>query len=128
MTLTKIHIQRDERGTTAVEFAFTAPLFFMLLAGITQFGLLLWTQLGLQHGVEMAVRCASIKATACGNATDIQTYAAQQAFGLNPPPSTFVVSNTACGTLITADYTFHFMTSYFGTPTLSIKARSCFPA
>src|SRR5262245_58124959 len=39
----------DERGVSAVEFGLTAPAFFMLIAGILECGLLLWTQVSLQH-------------------------------------------------------------------------------
>jgi len=122
-------IRRDERGASAVEFAMTAPVFFALLFGIIDGGLLLWTQLGLQHGAEMAARCAGIykSTTTCGS-TSIQTYAAQQAYGLNPPPSTFTVSTTACGTRVSASYTFNFITSYFEMPSLAISAQACFPS
>ena len=53
-------IWRDERGATALEFAILAPVFFLIIFGIIAFGLLFWTQVGLQHGAEMAARCASI--------------------------------------------------------------------
>jgi Flp pilus assembly protein TadG len=120
-------IRGDERGTTAVEFGLTAPIFIMVLSLIMVGGLLLWTQLGLQHGAEMAARCASVNKTTCGNSADTQSYAAQQAYGLNPLPSTFTVSTAACGTLVTANYTFNFIVNYFGTPTLALGAQACFP-
>jgi Flp pilus assembly protein TadG len=34
---------RDERGAAAVEFALIAPLFFLLVFGMVQFGWYLWT-------------------------------------------------------------------------------------
>ena len=77
-----------EEGATAVEFAMTAPVFFLILFGIIQGGLLLWTQLGLQHGAEMAARCAGVNKILCGNNGAITNFAAQQAYGLNPPAST----------------------------------------
>ena len=40
---------RDERGASALEFALTAPVFFLFIFGIIEFGLLFWTQLGLQR-------------------------------------------------------------------------------
>jgi Flp pilus assembly protein TadG len=123
--LTKI--RGDVRGATAVEFAITAPMFFLVLFGIIEGGLLLWTQLGLQHGAEMAARCAGVNKTTCGNNSNIQSYAAQQAYGLNPSPSTFIVGTAACGTQVSASYTFKFITTYFGTPTLALSALSCFP-
>jgi Flp pilus assembly protein TadG len=116
----------DERGATAVEFGLTAPVFFLLLFAIIEGSLLLWTQLGLQHGTEMAARCAGVNKTMCGNNSAIANFAAQQAYGLNPPTSTFTVSTEACGVNVTANYTFNFITGYFG-PTLDLTAQACFP-
>src|SRR5947207_15100053 len=36
-------------GATAVEFALTAPVFFAIVFGLIDAGLMLWMQLGLQH-------------------------------------------------------------------------------
>ena len=51
---------RDQRGATALEFALLAPVFVLLIFGIIGIGMLFWTQVGLQHGVQMAARCASV--------------------------------------------------------------------
>jgi Flp pilus assembly protein TadG len=120
-------IRSDERGATAVEFAITAPVFFLILFGIIECALLMWTQLGLQHGTEMAARCAGVNKILCANSGDIANLAAQQAFGLNIPASTFTVSTAACGTTVTANYKFTFITTYFG-PQLDLTAQSCFPS
>ena len=117
----------DSRGATIVEFALTVPVFLAMLIGVLEFGLLLWTQLGLQHATEMAARCASVNSNACGTTANIQSYASTQAYGLNPPPSTFTVSSPACGSQVTANYTFAFVTSYFGAPTIALSAQACFP-
>ena len=58
-------IWRDLRGAAAIEFGLTAPFFFVAVFGIVNAGILLWTQLGLQHGTEMASRCASVNAILC---------------------------------------------------------------
>jgi Flp pilus assembly protein TadG len=121
------HFCRDIRGVTAVEFGMTAPIFFALIFGILEFGLLMWTQLGLQHGAEMAARCATVNATLCNNSSSIQNYAAQSAFGLNPDPSVFTVSVAACGNQVSASYTFQFLTAYFPFASLAVNAQSCFP-
>lgn len=117
----------DERGASAVEFALTAPAFFMVIFLIVEGGLLLWTQLGLQHGAEMAARCASINTALCGSVSAIQSYAVQQAYGLNPPPSTFSFTTPACGNQVSANYTYNFLTTYWGTPSLTLAASACFP-
>lgn len=118
---------RDVSGASALEFGLTAPVFFLVIFGIIEGGLLLWTQLGLQHGTELAARCAGINKTLCGTTNAIQNYAAQQSYGLNPSPSTFSVSVAACGQLVTASYTFRFVTSYWSRPNLVLTAQACFP-
>jgi Flp pilus assembly protein TadG len=119
---------RDSRAASAVEFALTAPVFFLMTFGTIEGGMLIWTQVGLQHGAEMAARCASINANLCNTTGSIQTYAAQQAYGLNPPPTTFSVSAAACGNQVSASYTFSFLTSFFPAATMAISAQACFPS
>jgi Flp pilus assembly protein TadG len=118
----------DTQGTTAVEFAITAPVFVMVIFGILECGTLLWTKLGLEHGTQMAARCASINASSCGTPNDIQAYAVQQAYGLAIPASVFTASVAACGNLVSANYTYQFVSSYFGAPSLALTAQSCFPS
>jgi Flp pilus assembly protein TadG len=118
---------KDERGAGAIEFAFTAPAFFAIVIDIIEFGLLLWTQIGLQHGAEMAARCASVNPGICGSVSAIQQYAAQQSYGLNPPASSFTVSTLGCGKQISASYVFQFLSGYFASPSITVSARSCFP-
>jgi Flp pilus assembly protein TadG len=119
---------RNTQGATAVEFGITAPVFMMVIFGILECGTLLWTQLGLQHGAQMAARCASINATICGNANDIQAYAAKQSYGLPVTPSVFTTSASSCGRQVSANYTYQFISSYFGAPSLTLTAQSCFPS
>ena len=120
-------IWRDQQGVAAVEFAITAPVFFMILIALIEGGLLLWTQVGLQHGTEMAARCTTIDPGICGSTAQTQSYAAQQSYGLNPPPSTFTVTSTSCGNQVTATYPFPLLSTYFGMTSLQISAQSCFP-
>ena len=118
---------QDTRGASTLEFGITAPLYFMLLAGIVEFGLLFWSQVGLQHGAEMAARCASINSSICPSSSATQAYAAQQSYGLNPPVSTFTADSAACGSQVTASYPFQFFVSYFGVPSITLNAKACFP-
>jgi len=118
---------RENSGATAVEFALTMPLFLALLIGGVQFGLALWTQFGLQYGSEAAARCASITTTTCSTSGQIAAYAANHALGLSVPSSAFSVSTPSCGNQVSASYPYTFYTLLFGTPTLTLTARSCFP-
>ena len=122
-------VWRDERGASALEFGLIAPVFFLFILGVIEFGLLFWTQLGMQHGVAMAARCASVNRTLCpnNNPTAIANYATQQAFGLNIPASTFAYSTPSCGNQVTASYAFLFP-EIFNISPITLTARACFPA
>jgi len=118
---------RDESGASALEFAIIAPAFFLFIFGIIGAGLLFWTQTGIQHGAEMAARCASIDSTQCPNANSITSYATKQSFGLSLPSSTFTHSTPDCGNQVDANYTFDWP-PIFGLPPLRLTAKACFPA
>jgi Flp pilus assembly protein TadG len=143
-------LYRDERGAALIEFTVVLPLFLSLTFGIVQAGLMLWTQIGLQHGVEIAARCASLsdiaihhggldptanptpcytsKNNATANASIVQSYAANNSWGLNPPASVFSVNSAApaCpgGNLVTATYPFTALTYLFS---ITLTAQSCYP-
>src|SRR5262249_483319 len=102
-------IRDDTWGGTLVEFTLTIPFFLLLMFGLIQAGLLLWTQAGLQHGVEVATRCASVNysakqmgldtscfAVAPSDVTNdtIKQYALDHSFGLVPSISSFTVTPT----------------------------------
>lgn len=118
---------RDARGAVAIETALTAPLFCFVVVGICQAGQLMWTQMGLQRGAEMAARCATINPTLCSSTSATQRYAAAQTYGLNPPASAFSVNVQSCGTLVTASHAVGTLASLFGAGSVMVTARSCFP-
>jgi hypothetical protein len=118
---------RDARGVTAVEFAFTGPAFFALIFLVIEGAFLMWTQVGLQHGAEMAARCATITPSICNTAANIQSYAVGQTYGLNPPPATFSYAAASCGNQVSASYNFAFLVSLFPTMSMGLTAKSCFP-
>lgn len=122
-------IWRDNRGASALEFALTAPAFLLFIFGIIEFGLLLWTQIGLQQAAEMAARCASVNSTLCpaNNSGAITGYAAQQALGLTLPSQTFTYSTPACGNQVSASYAFQFPQILNLSP-LMMTAQACFPS
>jgi Flp pilus assembly protein TadG len=144
-------IRDDTRGFALVEYTITLPLFLLLMFGLVQAGILLWTWVGLQHGVEMAARCASVNynASQAGlNAscftvngapvpsavthTDVEAYAQQNSFGINLPSSNFHATlNTTCGTnagnQVTASYTFNLIHYVFSAFSVPLSAKSCYP-
>ena len=50
------HIFKDERGAVTVEMAFLAALFFLMLAGLYDFGRLIVTQQKLEHAVRGGIQ------------------------------------------------------------------------
>ncbi len=119
----------DTQGTALVEYALTLSAFILLTIGLLQLGLLMWTQAGLQHGVELAARCASVNTTLCGTQSTIKSFAVSNSLALNPPASTFTVTpNTTCGTIngnkVSASYTFNFLPV---AASVTVTAQSCYP-
>ncbi|MBR0801888.1 pilus assembly protein, partial [Bradyrhizobium jicamae] len=103
--MTRAAFWPDTSGASALEFGLIAPVFFAFLFGVIEFGLLMWTQVGMQHAVEVTARCASVNPTLCPttNPNQIATYATRQAFGLTLPSSTFTYSTAACGSQVSAN-------------------------
>jgi Flp pilus assembly protein TadG len=118
---------RDESGASAVEFALTAPVFMAVLIGVVEIGLLVFAQIGLQSAAELAARCGSINKTVCSSPSQIQSFAASNMPGFTVPASIFSVASPACGTQVTAAYSYSFVASYFGVPSLTLNAKACFP-
>jgi Flp pilus assembly protein TadG len=136
----------DTRGSSLVEFTVSVPLFLLLVFGLVQAALILFTQTGLQHGVEAAARCASVNysakqlglsescfgvAPSTVTITTIQTYAANNSWGVTPAtaPSNFTVTPPGtCGTnpgyKVRASYHYNIINYLFN---LTLTAQSCFP-
>ncbi len=118
---------RRSHGSAAVEFAFVGPVFIAAIMTVMQSGMVLWTQLGMEHAVESAARCAAIDTTICSSPSATQDYAASQAYGLKLPASTFAYSRNACGSFVTASHTFYLLTKDYPAASLALNAQACFP-
>jgi Flp pilus assembly protein TadG len=53
-------LRRDQRGVTAVEFALICPIFFGLLIGISQLGMLFFAAADLRNAVASGARRAQV--------------------------------------------------------------------
>jgi Flp pilus assembly protein TadG len=118
---------RDRRGASIVETAVIMPVFLTMVMGLIDLGQLFWRQTAMQHAVEMAARCASVTPGTCGTASQIQTYAATQAYGLTFPDNTFTASTPACGNQVSAAYSYSFMTPMLPVASVSLAGKSCYP-
>jgi len=121
------HLIKARGGVAAIELAFILPTLLTFLLGIVEFGRLLWTQSTLQFAVEAAARCAAVNTTTCASTSEIQTYAASQAFGLSIPSSSFNVSNPSCGNNVAITYSFGFVVPKLLPWTITLNAQSCHP-
>jgi len=118
---------RQDNGATAVEFAFTAPLFMALIFGIVESGLAIWTQFGLENAVEAAARCAAVTTAVCSGSSTVASYAAANTLGVTIPVSAFTYSKPGCGYQVAASYDYAYLTHYFGSTRVTLRAQSCFP-
>ena len=83
-----------ERGASAVEFALVAPVFFLLIFGIVDFGLGIWTYNNLSQAVREGARYAIVR----GAGSDIGEVgpAMEGPITCFPPPAAGSVASKVC--------------------------------
>jgi Flp pilus assembly protein TadG len=127
---------RETSGASATEFALVSLVFFTLMFGVIQFGLLFWTQTGLNYATEQAARYYSVQSAAAGSdisTSTVTAYAVTQAAGLNFTSSVFTASKAACGQSsasnyqVTATYKFNFIPKGVMPASPTLSASACFP-
>jgi Flp pilus assembly protein TadG len=140
---------RDERGSVIVENTITMWVFVLLTMGITQAGLIMWSAVGLEHGVEMAARCASVSdaaidagfvpstttPTPCystdtkgasNNQTTMKTYAVSNSLGVGVPSRAFSFPSGSCpapSNQVSSSYSLTLMNYLF---TTNLSPLSCY--
>jgi hypothetical protein len=142
----------DERGSVIVENTLTMWVFVLFTLGIAQAGVIMWSTVGLQYGVEMAARCASVsdaaiatgfqpattptpcystnRPGAANNAQTVRAYASQNSWGVGVPSSDFRVATGSCvnsnsnSNTVSANYRKSFMKYLFS---IRLRPQSCYP-
>ncbi|ACK51607.1 TadE family protein [Methylocella silvestris BL2] len=117
MTFLKSKDASASQGSAAIEFGLILPVLLLFLIGIMDMGRLLWANTTLSWATETAARCAAINTTLCGSASQIQSYAVTQAWGVTLLPAAFTVTYPSCGVQVAATYTFQFIIPWLGTAT-----------
>lgn len=88
-------LTRDNRGATAVEFAVVSGVFFMLMFGIIEYGMIMLTKVAIESATNQVGRTASL-GNVCGGCVDrvdsIRQSIAQKTIGLVDPQSVVVTS------------------------------------
>jgi Flp pilus assembly protein TadG len=98
---------RSSAGTTAVEFALMAPILFLLMFGIFEFGRAWWAKNSLQYAAERAARYAVVcVAGACPSDGAVKTYAANQMYEEGANSNAFSITHPAGATCVNFSYTY----------------------
>jgi Flp pilus assembly protein TadG len=118
-------------GSAAIEYALILPAVLMVIFGLMDTGRLLWSYTTLSRAVEAAARCAAINTTRCGTASQIQTFATAEAWGMTIAASAFAVTTETCGIKVTGSFPFEFVMPGFNvvvpSGTITLTASSCYP-
>ena len=124
---------RDRRGTAAIEFAFVAPVLFVLTIGTIDVGRLVWSASMLHHMAREATRYASVRgadANSPVSEADIETYVKNRLIGIAANEvnvtTTWTPNNNPGGTIqVQLDYTYAFLIgSLVGLDPLAIEGES----
>jgi hypothetical protein len=117
----------DERGTTAVEFALVAPVFFILVIGLIYMCIGLFTVGSLHYAVEEGARCASVKTTVCTDASTTIAYTKSHYFGPGTAPNFQYTASGSCGGPSLSASLNYVMDLGLTQLTIPVSATGCFP-
>jgi hypothetical protein len=113
--------ETGDRGAVAVEFLLVAPLLFLLLFGIIQFGRAYNVKVELTGAVREGARVLALDS---GDPIDATLEAAP---GLDPDAIEVTTSGDPCAagtsSWVQADYDFEIAVPFWGTETVGISAR-----
>ncbi len=114
-------------GGAAIEMAFALPVALLFVAGLLEFGRIIWTQTTLDYAEESAARCASINSSLCGTAAAVQSFAVRASAGLAVTASNFALSTPSCGSMVTASLPYSFAVPWLFPYSLTLTSSACFP-
>jgi Flp pilus assembly protein TadG len=123
----------ERRGTAMIEFAFVAPVLFILTIGTIDVGRLVWSASMLHHMAREATRYASVRGAEANSpvdASDIDTYVKNRLIGIPgnqvTVTTTWTPNNNPGGTVhVQLDYTYSFLIgTLVGLDPLAIEGES----
>jgi Flp pilus assembly protein TadG len=125
---------RLARGAVAVEFGFVFPALLVFVLGVMECGRMYWTYTTLYRATEAAARCGAVNADLCGTSSQIQSYAATQAYGLTIDSTAFTATTPTCGIQVTATLPFTLIIPFISVGVASgsfniitLSATACYP-
>ena len=116
---------KDERGTTAVEFAIVGPVFLLLVVGFLYLCLSLFLVGSLNFAVEEGARCASVRTTVCSDTATTVAYAQARYFGPSSPTFTYQAA-AACGKSVSGSVSY-VVELVVRRITVPVTATACYP-
>jgi len=124
---------RDIRGTSAVEFALIAPMFFLAMFGTIDFGRAMWAYSTIESAATEGARYAAIRGSNKlfpATATEVKTFVAGRAYALDVNTGNVTVNwapNNDPGSQVTVqvDYDFSFlMIGFLPLPAVQLSTSS----
>ena len=119
-------LRAGNKGSSSVEFALVAPILVMFMIGGMYVSMLGFTASSLRYAAEAGARCASINTLTCTNASNIQSFAAQQFINITGNTPTFTATTPTCGNKVDASINFPLLKG-ISTVTVPLSASACFP-
>lgn len=116
---------KSTRGAALVELAMICPVLMFLIIGGIDIGFAMLDKIELEFAAEASARCRAMGNLSCASPADTAVYAASlvsSAPGISA--ANFSVSAAACGSLVTANYTYAPM---FVPSAFSLTAKACYP-
>ena len=108
-------IKRSEEGQALVEFALVAPLLFLILFGIIQFGIAFMNSVALTDAVRAGARKAAVSRSAADPTQATKTALLGAATDLDPSKvSINVTSDWVSGDTVTVDATYPYQINLLG--------------
>jgi Flp pilus assembly protein TadG len=118
---------RDERGASAVEFAFIVPLLIVLVLGIAEFGHAFQVQGTLSAAAREGVRTMALQNDPAAARTAVRTAAASLDPGVTNAqiaitPASCPLTGGSTNVRLTISYPMPYLTGFFGS-TVSLTGR-----
>ncbi len=124
-------LRRTRAGATAVEFAFVAPLFLIMVLGVIEMSRAMWIKSTMQFAVDETARFVIVNTSA--SSTTLETYAQTTLTdtGMDSTGMTFDAASATISTVtfvtITATYNFTVLIGYVPFPDITLTASSRIP-
>ncbi len=124
------YIRKSESGTSTIEFALVAPIFFMMIFGVIDMGRAYWLISSMEYAVEGAGRYVMINTSA--TSSQVTSQAKANLYAIDPNSVTFTTSTSTSGGVnymtISAQASFNFLPSHiFNYGTINLTRQATVP-